>query len=82
MGGESRPVSWKDYYGIRNRIFMARKYYGLPTAWLIALKKRLKCAGLCLRSTGAERKSIQRLYSQAIRDGFNGRLGKNPTYAP
>ncbi len=87
MGGEKPgEVSWKEYYGIRNRIFMARKHYGFPTAFLIAVKKYMGCAAICLGNRRAGRaegnRRIRALYRSGIRDGFQGRLGRNAVYAP
>ncbi len=85
-GGEPGEVSWKEYYGIRNRIFMARQHYGFFTAFLIAGKKYIGGLGLCKKNRRNGRadanKRIRGLYGDGIRDGFAGRLGKNERYAP
>ena len=79
-------VGWKDYYGIRNRIYMAGKHYGRLTALCIAAKKVIRCLLECARSAlrggfGEASKEFV-LYFRAIRDGFAGNLGIHGTYYP
>lgn len=79
-------VGWKDYYGIRNRIYMAGKHYGMATALFIAAKKVLRCLLECIKSAvrgnfGEVSKEIA-LYCRGIRDGFAGKLGIHDIYYP
>lgn len=79
-------VGWKDYYGIRNRIYMARKHYGMLTALYIAAKKILRCLLECgksaVRGNFREVSKELALYYRGIRDGFAGKLGIHSTYYP
>lgn len=79
-------VSWKDYYGIRNRLWMAKKHYGMATALYIGAKKILRCLAECLRSLfrgnfGEVPKELA-LYFRAMRDGLSGKLGISERYYP
>ena len=79
-------VGWKDYYGIRNRIFMAGKHYGKLTALYITAKKILRCLLECTKSAvrgnfGEVSKEFW-LYCRGIRDGFAGNLGIHDIYYP
>lgn len=84
--GRDGEVSWKDYYGIRNRIYMAGKHYGFPTELWIVFRKILRCALECVkllfRGNIQEARKVYCLYRDGIYDGIRGRLGKNPGYLP
>ncbi|MDO5422586.1 MAG: glycosyltransferase family 2 protein [Eubacteriales bacterium] len=79
-------VSWKDYYGIRNRIYMAKKHYGMETVVYITVKKifrcLLECGKLLAKKKGKEARKEAALYRDAIRDGIGGKLGVNVRYYP
>lgn len=79
-------VGWKDYYGIRNRIYMARKHYNGGTVVVIVVKKIAKCIleALKLVSKGQIKEAMKeiRLYMAAITDGLIGKLGVNKNYMP
>lgn len=82
--GELRYV-WKEYYGIRNRIDIAKKYDSFfeVIMTLLSLKKR---AYFCKIRTVIDRDNRDdweynyQLLRNAIRDGFKGRLGRNALY--
>ena len=82
----SYVVGWKEYYGIRNRIHMAGKHYGLCTKEYIILRKRVRGMLLLVRLLlkGKPREAMQtaKLYHCAIRDGKRKQLGLHPVYRP
>ena len=86
VGSKGATVSWKDYYGIRNRLYMARKHYNDLTAVVIVLKKMTDCARKCclLLKSGKQENAryTAQLYWSAVSDGLYGRMGENLQYLP
>lgn len=79
-------VNWKEYYGIRNRIYMACHHYNHATAAAIAVKKMFTSLTGAAKYLEAgrvkEAKKMVSMTLEAVSDGFGGRLGKNPRYLP
>ena len=75
---EHSALSWKDYYGYRNNIDIFKKHFPLQYPFVVTklLLKTLLCP--------LHGKSITEVYLRlvAIKDGIQGRLGKNDVYKP
>lgn len=79
-------LGWKSYYGKRNEIDILRKYYPKTVLYWNVTKRKLRSiynAGKYLMK-GDYKNAIFTIcvYSDAIRDGLNGKLGKNTKYLP
>ena len=85
-GSASQGMTWKDYYGIRNRIRTSALHYGRLTTWTLAFYKMGKGCFTFLRmalSGRAEKGAAQlRLVSRAVADGLAGRGGVCESYRP
>ena len=85
-GSGNESVSWKDYYGIRNRLYMALCHYNRLTAYAIAFKKAgnglAQSLSCLLNGKKQEAFKVFSLYYHAITDGLAGRLGRSGRYAP
>jgi GT2 family glycosyltransferase len=66
-------VDWKLYYKVRNMVWLKRRQFGWPGALRMALAY---AAGV----TWVDGFSRLPLLAAAIRDGWQGRLGKNPRW--
>jgi rhamnopyranosyl-N-acetylglucosaminyl-diphospho-decaprenol beta-1,3/1,4-galactofuranosyltransferase len=66
-------VDWKLYYKVRNMVWLKRRQSG----WLGALLMALAYVAGVVRVDGAGRLPLLAL---AIRDGWRGRLGRNPRW--
>lgn len=78
--------SWKSYYGARNSLDIAKKYYGLFGIGYCMLHIEGRILLYILKEVRHFRcKQIVRvfcLYKDAIKDGLMGKLGKNYKYLP
>lgn len=75
----NNDLSWKDYYGYRNRIHMYSIHFrGLPY-YLFIFKRMIKSIHLLMF---AKNKEYAKLYNQALIDGINKKLGKHDLYKP
>lgn len=72
-------ISWKSYYGIRNKLYSYKKLYPLRYYMCIYLKEMLKCNfKLLLHKNVKENKLIK----AALRDAKKGKLGLHTIYKP
>ena len=70
-----KPVLWREYYGIRNRLYTLLHHYPLAGIyWLLAMIK----VGVLTNGTPEEIK----MRRAAVRDAVLSRLGKHPVYRP
>lgn len=68
-------LSWKEYYGIRNRINFLKRYY--PKRYYICVYLNNK------RKLFFEKDKVKKdLINKAMYDGIKGNLGKNEIYYP
>ena len=86
MESGSYVAGWKEYYGIRNRICMAKKHYGFLTVVRIVVRKAAKCflTVLKLLASGkwTDAGKVMVLYRDGIIDGWCGKLGRHPVHRP
>ena len=79
-------ISWKDYYGIRNRIRTSKIHYGRLTAWTLAFYKLAKGLLMFVRLTAAGKyrqgAAQLRLAERAVLDGLAGKGGIRSEYKP
>ena len=72
-------LSWKDYYGYRNRVDMYSKHFsGTPYVFFI-MKRKMKSLWLMMFEKNRE---YALLYREALNDGMNHNLGKHRVYKP
>lgn len=76
-------VLWKDYYGIRNRIDMVKRHFGIVGVIHIYTFSILGLVSKCVKYYKKENiKEIIELYRKAIKDGMRGNLGICKRYLP
>ena len=73
---ETTYLTWRDYYGIRNKIYVLLRYYPLPGCFW-TLSRIVKCYIDFLFI-----KDCRNLYFTAIFDGIRGVLGRHYLYKP
>lgn len=73
---ETTYLTWRDYYGIRNKIYVLLRYYPIPGCFW-ALSRVVKCYTKFLFI-----KECRKLYLAAIVDGIRGILGRHSLYKP
>jgi hypothetical protein len=73
------PNAFRLYYALRNELAINLKYRR-PAALVRTLLYALKVAAYLLAREGFSEKL--RAVGSGVADGFSGRLGKNPAYAP
>lgn len=69
-------ATWKDYYLIRNEVFMYRKHF--PLAAIHQLRKELKYHFIIKNS----KTTFERIRWAAFKDAWLGRMGKHKVYKP
>lgn len=81
-------ITWRQYYGYRNRYDTARLHLGQVSAWMVELQYRLfRFASRLMMLIPDDIHRTQgrynvRMLSDVIRDERAGRLGKNSKYLP
>jgi hypothetical protein len=85
-GGFFERMTWRTYYGHRNRLDMVKNHCSKLTELCILAEFAvfIICAYLMqlVPSKKKQGRYIARLLKAAMRDGYNGRLGKNEEYSP
>lgn len=81
---EAKGMTWKHYYGIRNFILTKKKYsdWSLLTPYLYYRYFRHLLNILFSGSYKGYRRQMFYVYSQAFKDGLNGKEGLNPKFKP
>ena len=77
--------NWREYYGMRNRIQVIKKYghpYLLTRAYFIALLARKLIGNTVKSERKGYRRFMYRLFWDGFRDGIKNNLGKNNNYLP
>lgn len=81
---KSERLDWKQYYGIRNRLYIVKIHESYFKALRAGIKKKLAyLIKTHFRTKNKEdRRYNYKLIRRAVNDGLKGRLGKNPDYLP
>ena len=82
--GVLHRISWRQYYGYRNRYDTAKRHLGSLSAWVILWQYRvfglLSFFMTWKKETGEQGRSNQKILHDVIKDCKAGRLGKHPEY--
>ena len=72
-------ITWKDYYGLRNEIYMYKKHHKKHVFMIKVIKKLGKSTMMYFKKDTRPR---AKLFFMGIRDGVKGRLGIHPVIKP
>lgn len=82
--GVLHRISWRQYYGYRNRYDTAKRHLGSLSAWVILWQYRvfglLSFFMTWKKETREQGRSNQKILHDVIKDCKAGRLGKHPEY--
>ncbi len=79
-------ITWKHYYGYRNRFDCARSHLGPATCVMILAEYSIFYIGSLIMYLNINKRTQAKynikMLSQVMKDSLTGRLGKNPDYLP
>lgn len=82
--GVLQRISWRQYYGYRNRYDTAKRHLGSLSAWVILWQYRvfwlLSFFMTWKKETREQGRSNQKILHDVIKDCKAGKLGKHPEY--
>lgn len=81
----NQAYSWKSYYGLRNQIYILKKYFGRKELkkFIRNMKKKILLGKLAFKlKRDSYYIEISKLYQKSLNDGMNGKLGKDNKYVP
>lgn len=81
----NQSYSWKSYYGLRNQIFILKKYFRKKELkkFIRDMKKKIFLGKLVSKlKRDNYYMEISKLYQKALDDGVNEKLGKDDIYIP
>ena len=82
---ENVSYNWKSYYGLRNNIYILKKYFNKKQLNKFIFDMKIKIIGgkvLSVLKIDKYYNNIVQLYKDALNDGMNENLGKNQKYIP
>jgi len=81
---KSEKMDWKQYYGIRNKLYITKTYEGKFKAFYGGVKKKIAyLVKVHFRTKDkVARRYNRKLIWRAVGDGVKGKLGKNSDYLP
>lgn len=77
--------TWKSYYGLRNQIYILKKYYSKFELFKFTLSMHIRIIGGKILGFLRNNKyyyNVSNLYKDALNDGLNNKLGKHEKYIP
>ena len=75
-------VTWKHYYILRNRLIVARRYFGLPAFLTETVDTYLRRGSILSLLVKKRSAAERRLCREAIKDAWGNKLGISETYFP
>ena len=78
----SSGMSWKNYYGERNRLVIVKQYYPLAVVLKNYLRLDLRIIRRLLFGKNKFERKVAKMFAAAKRDAKHGRMGKSAIYNP